>query len=342
MTGRTLSGVLALLLAVGVVWAQDDERVLLRYHWNPGEEIVWDVTSETTGAMIMRDLTKDPVEETVTSVWNRVVMPITLFVENVDEDGNATVTYQMGVMEMDVEAEGRQQYIRIDPQAGTMTVDGEPAPVPEQMLAGMAGSFRMVISPQGEMIDMDVPEGLRALMGASGMDMEQWMKLSQGWAASFPEEPIGIGRVWGASMTPPLPVEGDAEGALAPPGELTVLYRLLGSRVVNGVECAQIEMLGVMDFETLPTPGADAMPGVWGALDGVEMTIGPMNVSISGTIDFDSVGGRLIASDASVIMDMTQRVKGTIPAPEGAQDVEVDMEIITHDMKVNSRVEVAR
>ena len=78
MQRRMVLVALTVLLAVSGAWAQDDERVLLRYQWNAGEDIVWDVTAETTGTVITRELTKDPVEETTVPVWTRMLMPITL------------------------------------------------------------------------------------------------------------------------------------------------------------------------------------------------------------------------------------------------------------------------
>jgi len=326
---------LVLLAATCVAWGQEDEQFLLRYKWNAGEEITWNVVAETTGTVLVRDLTKDPVDENEVPIWSRVTMPMTLTVEGVDEDGNVTVLQEIGTMQMDIEAEGETKYIVMDPKAGTMTTDGEEQPLPEGTAAGMAGPFRIVISPRGEMLDMELPKGFGMMMGGlPGMDMDEWMKMSQGWAASFPEEAIGIGYVWGAPMTPPVAIEGE-EGQEAL-GNMTVLYRLLGVRRDGEAEVVQIEMLGAMDFETLPFPGIGAMPGEGGNM---EMTMGPMHVSISGTIDFDPEAGALVASDASIIMDMVQHMKGTVETPEGVK--EINTEIITRDMKVNSTVEAA-
>ena len=337
-----MMAVAVLLATTCGAWAQDEEQFLLRYNWVAGDEIVWNVTSETTGTVLMRDLTKDPAEEKETSMWSGMTMPMTLTVEDVDEDGNATVLQTMGTMQIDVEAEGETKYIVIDPETGTMTADGEEQPLPEGSAAGMAGPFRIVISPRGEMLDMELPEGFGMMMGAlPGVDMEKWMKMSQGWAANFPETPIGIGYVWGAPMTPPIAVEGDVEGdaeeAEAPLGDVTVLHKLLGVRRDGDVDVVQIEMLGAMDFETLPFPGAGMTPGLGGDMT---MTMGPMHVSVSGIIDFDPQAGELLVSEATIIMDMVQHMQGTVETPEGAK--EVNTEIITRDMKVDTTVEVVR
>ena len=343
---------LLLLLATAcAAVAQEEDQFLLRYHWNAGDEIIWNVVAETTGTVLTRDLTKDPVEEKQTPVWSRVMMPMTLIVEEVDEDGNATVLYDVGTMQMDVEAEGKTQYIVIDPEAGTMTVDGEEQPLPEGTAAGMMGPFRMVISPRGEMLDMELPEGFGMMMGGMpGVDMEDWMKMSQGWAASFPEQPIGIDHVWGTQMAAPLSIEVDEEAGADEaaeeadetqdaeptdlPGSVSILYRLLGVQRDGGADVVQIEMLGAMDFETLPMPGLPAMDGDGG---GMQMTIGPMHMSISGTLDFDVDAGELVASESTVLMDMKQHMHGTVETPQGEQPI--DMEIIMNDLKVVSTVE---
>jgi ribosome maturation factor RimP len=54
-------------------------------------------------------------------------------------------------------------------------------------------------------------------------------------------------------------------------------------------------------------------------------------------MDFDPEAGELVAFDTTVIMDMTQQMEGTVQTPDGEQ--QVDMEIITRDMKVNTTVE---
>jgi hypothetical protein len=330
----------ALVVAACAVCAQEDEQYLLRYKWDQGDQITWNVTSETTGTVIVRDLTKDPVKETQSPIWSRMMMPMTLTVEDVDAEGNATIVYEMGTMQMDIEAEGETMYICIDPEAGTMTVDGEAQALPPGAATGMSGPYRMVITPRGDVGEMELPEGLSAMMGGiSGFDLDRWMKMSQGWAVAFPEEPVSVGHVWGAAMEPPLPLQADGDTDAAPPGDVAVLYRLLGARGLGDRQVVQIEMLGAMDFETFPMPMIGAMPGGPG-MENFQVSVGPMHISISGTIDFDPEAGELVASDVTVIMDMVQHMKGTVETPEGPQ--EVDLETIVRDMTVDSTVEVAQ
>ncbi len=354
--------VLVALILACAAWAQDEERVLLRYQWNAGEEIVWDITSETSGTMVMRDLTKDPVEETETPMWTRVLMPMTLLVESVDEEGNGTVVYEMGTMQMDVQVEGKQSYIVLDPKASTMTVDGEESPLPPGAGAGMAGYYRMVISPRGDVLEMELPEGLGAMGLTGGADMSQWMRMSQQWSVAFPEEPVGFDYVWGAAFDMPLVALGavagdeeqdgehdhDGQGEHGEEGEHeagddapsliagSTLYRMAGTRLVADVDCVTLDMLSAMDIETMPVPMAGAFGGTEG--EGMELAIGPMHMSISGGFDFDPAGGRMVGADTRVVIDMIQRIKGTVQTPEGEQ--EMNMEMITRGMTIDSTIEV--
>ena len=261
MRSRMIAVMLIVSVTICTAWAQDEERVLLRYQWNAGEEIVWDVVTETSGTMVMRDLTKDPVEETMLPIWSRVMMPMTLTVESVDDDGNGTVVYELGTMQMDVQAEGRQVYMEFDPATGAMTMDGQQMPVPGGMQAGMAGPYRMVISPRGEVLDIELPEGL-AMMGlAGGADMTQWMKMSQQWSATFPEEPVYADYVWSTQFDAPLgtPAEEVAEGdARRPAGDGAMVYCMTGTRLVGGVDCVTLDAMGALTSRRPDTGGVFA------------------------------------------------------------------------------------
>lgn len=239
---------------------------------------------------------------------------------------------------MDIEAEGEQTYIRIDPQTGTMTVDGEEQALPEGTATGIAGPFSVVISPQGEVLEMHVPAGIATLAGPMGMDMSQWMRMSQ-WQATFPQEAVGVGHVWAASMPPPIPGAEDVadEQALSPSGSL--LFRLADVRMVDGAQTAQIEMLGAIDFESLPMGGPGMMGGAEDA-GNLQVTIGPMHLSIVGTMDFDVEAGMVTVSQTTVIMDIVQHIEGTVTSPVGEQE-QVNMEITTRSLTMDATVELA-
>ncbi|GEM_PF-4034967 len=335
MQRRAVLVALTVLVAACGAWAQDDERVLLRYQWNAGEDIVWDVTAEATGTVITRDLKKDPVEETTVPVWTRVMMPITLSVESVDGEGNGTIAYKLGQMQMDVQAEGRQMYMVFDPETGKMTADGEEVPLPEGMDAMMGTSFRMVMSPRGQLLEMELPEAMEAFMAGAGANMMQWMRMSQQWSATFPEEPVGVDHVWSAGPGDSLAgIVPGADGEAAPGMAGSILYHMTGTRTVANADCVAIDMLGAIDIDSLPTP-----PGMMGAMGGedFEFRMGPMHLSMVGGYDFDAAAGKLVGGDIRMVMDMVQQMKGTVQTPEGPQ--EMNMEIISRGIAVDVTIE---
>ncbi|NLO06892.1 MAG: hypothetical protein GX131_13790 [candidate division WS1 bacterium] len=335
MRMRLVIAVLA--LCVGSVWAQDDGRILLRYHWTAGDTITWNMDVETTGTMVINDGGGVIAPGAEMPIWSVMSMPMTLQVEDVDAEGNATLTMTMGIMQIDAEAMGQQQYICINPETGIMTVNGEDRPLPQGMAATVGEPFRMVLSPLGKVLEMEVPEQMKAMMSASGMDMTQLLQMSQQWGATFPEEAIAAGHVWEAEMQlPTVPAEG-AEAAEGATGEATMLFRLREADDTERV--AYIDMMGLMDFEHLPVPPmAGTMPGFGGG--NMTMEIGPMYASVAGTFDFDYETGELLGSEAAVLINMTQRMNGTVETPDGKRDI--NMEILTRDMTVQSTVEVVR
>jgi len=329
MSVRVLSVLLALCLSV-TAFAQDAERVLLRYQWNAGDEITWEVISETTATITMRDLTQDPPAENAMEMWMRSTMPLTLVVESVDADGNGTLSYRIGVMEMDMLQGGQQQYIVMDPEAGTMTVNGEEQELPEQMMPGMLGDMKLVLSPRGEMIDAQIPEGSPMAGMFGGMDMAQLMRMSQQSQVTFPEQPVSVGYSWGSSMASPF---GDPDENQF---DATMVLTLGGLPTVGGVQCARIDMVGAMDMAELPMTmtmggGAGPMP------EGIEMKMGPMHVSVAGSMMFNPAAGRVVSGDIDVLMDMDQHISGTAQAPDGTEQ-QVDQVIEIRDMLINTKL----
>ncbi len=327
MSARLLCVLLALCLASSA-FAQGGDRILLRYQWNAGDEITWQVVSETTGTVTMRDLTQDPVAENTMEMWTRATMPMTLVVESVDADGNGTISYRLGVIDMDTVQGGQQQYIQIDPDAGTMTVNGEEQELPGQMMPGMLGDMKLVISPLGEMLDVQMPEGTDMSGFFGGMDMAQLMRLSQQSQMTFPEQPVSVGYSWGTSVAAPFGAE------VSDMFDTTVVATLAGLETVDGVQCARIDMVGAMDIAELPM--GLGMAGRGPLPEGLEMVMGPMHISIQGSFLFDPAAGKLVSAQATVLMDMDQHISGTAEGPEGPQQVE--SEIAVRDMLIDTTV----
>lgn len=346
MSARLSSLALALGLATFAFAQNDAERVLLRYRWNTGDEITWQVGSETTGSVTMRDLTKDPVEEQTQEIWTATSLPLTLTVQSVDADGNGAISYRMGPIEMDMTMQGQQTYMRIDPEAGVMTVNGEEQPLPEPMMSAMRQSITMVISPRGEMLDVQFPEG-SPMTAMPGFDMTQWMRMGQQWQATLPEQPVPVGYRWGSSM--PMPFGAGTGAAAAAEGEAaanaeaaeapaaTVIFTLAGWETVGEAQCVRIDMVGAMDLEELPLPMGPGMGMGAGTPEGMQMKFGPMHISLGGSMFFDPAAGKLVSTQMSLLMDMDQRMSGMMETPDGEQTM--NLEILIRDLLVETTVE---
>jgi len=322
-----------ILITAAMSWAQHlDGKVLLRYKWNAGEEVSSQMAVQAEGDMVMTDMTKEPPEETGMYISQSINMPMYQTVEAVDEEGNGTVAYQMGIMEMDMTAGDQPaQHIVIDPVAKTMTVNGEPAPLPATALGHFGGPFRMVMSPLGEVLSFEAPDMDRNLPDMMGLSPTQFAQMARTWGIQLPAEPIREGYSWAQTMdlsTPRTAEEGeDAEGeaAEAVPMTVTMVYTLVGFETVGEVECAKIEMVGAMDMTMTvspPTEGAD-----------LTVQMGPMHLSIHGFTYFDPEAGCVVSTEIDQIMELHQETLGQVKA--GGETQDINMITTTEDFRTN-------
>ena len=321
MTKRILVGMVATAIAGGVVSGQDlGDRVLLRYKWNVGEEVTWTISAEGGGEQVNSDLTKEPPTEEGINLALDMTMPMHQTVEAVDEQGNGSLAYQMGVMEVDVQAGAQPpQHVVIDPAAQKMIVGGEEMPLMPPMLAFLGEPMRRVVSPRGEVLSTQLPIDLELFFGTSQFSPLQALQTMPAAQMVLPEEPIGIGYTWAkttevrlgpASEQPEADDEqaepGPPEQAEAPGLTLTMLYTLADFETIEDVECAKIEVVGALHaaepFTISPSlPGAD-----------LNVAMGPMHVSMCGVIYFDPEAGCEVKSEMHTIMQMRQETRGEL------------------------------
>lgn len=336
MTKRVFAVMMALVVTAGLACAQElHGKVLLRYKWNAGEEVSFQVAVEAEGNMVMTDMTKEPPEENGMYISQSINMPMYQTIEAVDEEGNGTVAYQMGIMEMDMTAGDQPaQHIVIDPVAKTMTVNGEPAPLPDTALGYFGGAFRMVMSPLGEVLSFQAPDVEGDLPDMMGLSATQFARMARTSQMQLPAEPIREGYSWAQTVglsTPRTAQEGeDAEGepAEAPPMVTTMLYTLVGFETVGEVECAKIEIVGAMDMTMTVSPpaeGADLM-----------VQMGPMHLSMHGFTYFDPEAGCVVSTELDQIMELHQEIQGQVKA--GGETQDINMITTAEDFRTNTVV----
>ncbi len=330
MTKRMLVGMVLAAIAVGFAWGQDaGERVLLRYKWNVGEEVTWAISAEGGGEQVNSDLTKEPPTENAMNIFLDMEMPMHQTVEAVDEEGNGTVAYQMGVMQVNVQAGDQPiHHTIIDPAAQKMIVEGEEMPLPAPLLTVLGEPMRMVVSPRGEVLSSQVPIDLELFFGMTQVSPAQGFQTMPATQMVLPEQPIGIGYTWAKTTdiklgTASQDTEAGDDEAEAQPAEqpeavppeapeapsgmtLTMLYTLADFETIEGVECARIEVVGVLDaaepFTISPSvPGAD-----------LNVDLGPMHISMRGVIYFDPEASCEVRSEMHTIMQMRQETRGEV------------------------------
>lgn len=321
MTKRVLVGTVLAALAVGFAWGQDAaDRVLLRYKWNVGEEVTWAISAEGAGEQVNSDLTKEPPTEDAINLALDMKMPMHQTVEAVNEEGNGSLAYQMGVMEVDVQAGAQPaQHVVIDPAAQKMIVGGEEMPLPAPMLAFLGEPIRMVVSPRGEVLSTQLPIDLELFFGTSQFSPMQALQTMPAAQMVLPEEPIGIGYTWAKTTevklrpTSEQPEAAGEQAETVPPEQaeapalaLTMLYTLADFETIEDVECAKIEVVGALHAAE-PFTISPSMPGV-----DLNVDMGPMHISMRGVIYFDPEAGCEVRSEMHTLMQMRQETRGEV------------------------------
>jgi len=336
MTRRIVTALAILLITAATVHAQDlDGKVLLRYKWNAGEEVTLKVANVSEGDMLTTDMTKEPPEETDMYIKTVNSMPLYQTIEAVDEEGNGTIAYQMGIMEMDITAGDKPpQHIIMDPVAKTMTVNGEPTPMPKTGLGYFGGSFRMVMTPLGEVLSFEAPEAEGNPSDIMGLSPRQFAQMARASQMQFPAEPIREGYSWAQTVdlsAPQAAQEGgdaEAEAAEAAPMTMTMVYTLVGFETVGEVECAKIEIVGAMDMTMTVSP----------PMENADLTVqmGPAHFSMSGFTYFDPEAGCVVKTELNQIMDLQQETRGQVKA--GGQTHDINMITTIEDFRQHTLV----
>ncbi len=313
----TMSATIAILLVLAsVACAQTRAPVLLRYQWEQGEEITLDVNVEMAGEVVTDDLLLDPPGRQRSDMTATMSMAQYQTIEAIDDDGNATVVNETGVIEMDMETEGMgAQHMTIDMANGKLMVGDKEMPAPAGM-AKMAGPVRQTLSPRGEVLDTQMsfdPAEMFNIGATAPLKMLEMFKTSN---MTFPEQEVGEGYCWvqAVDLTPTVP-EGEEAPEDPPTMAYSMSYAHAGYEDLGGVECVRIQMIGTTELSNL---SGMPMPGIDGD---ATSSLGPAHYSISGTIWFDNAAGCVRKVEAVVILDMVQEVEGTFKMGDKTRDV---------------------
>lgn len=279
----------------------------MRYHWTEGQSITWLLDLQAQGEVVVQDMEGNPPNPQIMRPSAAMTMPLYQKVEALDDAGNATVLTEMGTIDADLTLPTiGTQHLTIDPNTGKVTAAGMDLPVPDAIKQFMGKPFRQVLSPRGEVLQMDFPFDLTELLNLGANAPLQVIKSLQQQPMIFPEEEIAIGHCWINRRDLTAQLAQTPEGAELPPITHTVIYKLAGFEDLAGTECARIELLGVQEIAgviTVPVQRDDQQ---------VTSKVGPVYVSTSGTVWFDREAGQPLKLEATVLLDVLQESEGTV------------------------------
>jgi hypothetical protein len=311
MTKRILVGMVAAVIAVGLAWGHAaEDRLLLRYKWHAGEQAAWLLGGEVTGSTVTRDMTQEPPSERSDGGSFTIESVIYQTTDAVTEEGTATVTYQIGTVDMEAQLDdGSKHYIPVQGQEGRLLIDGAEEPGADPVTAALLQLTAMVLSSRGELLPPARPLNLDELiMGACST--AGCLQIMRGSQVVLPEPRIGVGYAWAHTAEVLLKPEAhSAEAAGEDAGAahrmtLTVVYTLAGLETVEGVQCAKIEMAGALDLaQSLST----SRPQPHSA--STRMT-GALHESVHAIVHFDLEAGHVLKAEADTILHLRRDVFG--------------------------------
>lgn len=172
--------------------------------------------------------------------------------------------------------------------------------------------FRIKMSPQGEILSFNLPEGFDS-MGNT---------LNYNFAAFFPKEPVKIGDSWDHNLTVKLPLEDDL-GEM--PMTMNFKYRLIGTEKIQGYDCLVISVSGNMEVSFSSPLGEE----------GQEMNMNFL-MDLNGYFYFAHEEGILVKSTMSGDMDGVM----TVPVPTNSEQTEFQNQDFNMKMKFDSLMEL--
>ncbi len=305
----TIGGLLVLLLAAAGGYA---DGVTLRYKFVPGQEMTYDVWATGVGSVEFSGM---PIPDEALAGGLRLQFnanaDVALYVKSVDEEGNGTVGYSLGPLQLQMEAMSRSFHVALDLARGTVEVDGETQQIPAQSMAMVAPMFQELeatISPRGKVLAIS---GLPQLPAQEGIELEMpWAteeglnELLNAMPPDFPEGPVEVGDSWEVQMPNimALMMPGEMEDVL--PEELppmVVEYRLKSIGAIDGHAIANIEFhfaLELADLE-MEVPGPSQQE-----TGPQQITLGLQEI-VEGNTYFDLETGQVHSARGNIVMNVT-------------------------------------
>ena len=326
MRRRTLgvAGLIWLALAGAAAAEGTDDAVLLRYHFQPGQEYRYRMTMNGEMPMTMGGITPPPGANMpgkipVTMNWT---MEMVQKVKSVTPDGAATISFGMDKMEMTTGMMGMSIVARLGAGGKMETLmNGQPMTLPNMPATTFPNPFyEATVDPMGKISGVN-PDSAKALSQLfRGQNISTLFNGMPGMGGLFlPEKPIKPGDTWDSTYSIQMPVQmpgpgGGAVGGAGTGATLPLSFAVHNklARVENGYAIIETQMSANSSPGTKMTlPSAPGMP------PGMSMSMEKMSQSLTGTLRFQMEQGSMESGDYDAHM-MMQMAMGLPPGMAAA------------------------
>ncbi len=310
-----------LLVPAALAVAQDDEPILLRYKWETGQRLDWEMTGRVTGRIAM---VEGPQAGQTLDINSTFSMGLFTDVLEVAADGSARTRMTFGSMNIQTTLPNGQLLsmdmdlaagkVRVVPQQGGQVIEQD---LPEALTKLFGAGFVTRVTNRGEIVEVEGAQELQAMLAKMAGPQANAFNITEAmnWIEPLlPEGPVKTGDTWVQEKPALLGLDGAATAA-AP---FVIQYRHDGYTMLEGVRCVKInssiEASGI-EFSTTAAPGA---LGLSQDVKGMSIRANMLNC-----LSLDD--GHLVSLQGQVEQTGTMHQEGTLTV--GDQNVDVNQTI---------------
>ncbi len=303
---------IAAVLLAAALSAAADEGVLLRYKWQAGQQIQYDLSIHAHGSI---GTAQGPANPAFHEIDMRTGMPLFLKVEELGDDGTATVRVLLGLMTVDMTIDGQgPMHTELDPVEGKVRApNGQEVPLPPQMVQVLREGIALQIDPRGQVKKvLGAEKFTQVLSGFAGRMGNQFQQLTMSFTPLLPEGAAKPGAEWKVKL--PMPIGPGAQDAI----ELDVQMAYKGIEERGGVRCHKLTMVASAEGVNHSSKPPEGKQGL-----AVELT--DYSVHSEFTYWLSAEDCSLVAAEGTVRQDGTVHATGQVTIGQTQQPVDTTM-----------------
>jgi hypothetical protein len=333
-TARTTAPWLALLLMLASVGFGQDQGVLLRHRFTPGQTAQYTVTVSGSGNLQVSGIPIVQAPPTVSLLVN-LTAGLTQECTDVDAEGLASLglKYNDLMMTFDVPNLVTSQ-LQVTEDGTKLTVNGVERPAPEALGAFLGKALTIKMDDRGRIREVEgiqqVADALKS-MGLEGLDLVQLLQQQRG---VLPEGPVKVGDTWDEHITIPLTSAGGRTDL-----DIALRYSFAGLVAEAGQQCARIDFTGTIALGQLGPLSLPQQLPTAGLATNLRLTVLDLAQEIRGTYLFDIANGRMQRADVNQTVSLAGEITGTAHPPQG-QPVPFTVTATLGDMTTTATVQL--